>query len=252
MKKILVSILLYLFVASINQIKAQNQSKMPPGESKNSLNKREVNQILKNNDLKTRNDLKDEENSKLFDFYELTDGRILVVVGFGNGTGIMYNSEEELKKTRDLKDSDVRKNGEHVLSDLIPSNTLFLQKKADYIHSLSQNLNIPGEKLDYSLQSLKLIDSSYKRNRPDKNLFFRNDYLYLIAYIGEVFKAEEGGEWFFEKKPQNQSFEPFIKVSESKILNPFWGLFKECYENYDNFSIYGFASAQLQSKRLSR
>ena len=50
-------------------------------------------------------------------YYELNDGRILLVLGFGNGSGTIYDSEKEFKEA--INQPDVRKEGEHVLNNLI-------------------------------------------------------------------------------------------------------------------------------------
>jgi hypothetical protein len=79
----------------------------------------------------------------------------------------------------------------------------------------------------------------YKKYPPkDKIEFFNKDYLYLIAYLGEIYRKEVGGEWDFEKEPGVESYIPYIKLKNGKKLNPWCRLFTELYENYESFHIY--------------
>ncbi|HYF31698.1 MAG TPA: hypothetical protein VD993_11325 [Chitinophagaceae bacterium] len=209
--------------------------------------KKEVKEIFTRYDLRSRNDLK-YDNTDPFDYYELPDGRILLVLGFGNDTGIMYRSEQELMHI--MAKPDIRSSGEHVLADLIPSDTQFIEKKEAYITALSIKLAISIEKLDKSLASLKLIDSAYRRNRPEPSEFFAKDFLYIITYLGEVYCKELEGRWVFEKQVTNKSYEPYIELEDGQKLDTFIRLFKECYENYANFSIYALAVATVSRYKL--
>jgi hypothetical protein len=211
--------------------------------------KKEVQVLLDKYKPKLRNDLKYDSIADAFDYYEFPDGKLLLVLGFGNGTGTMYQSEEDLKKM--MNEPDVRKSAEHVLSDLIKDDKKFLVKKEDYIKALAKKLDLPFEKLNHSLASLKIIDSAYKERRPKMLEFFNEDYLYLIAYLGEVYKKEKGGDWYFEKKAGNKSYEPYIKINESLRLDTYLELFKECYEHFENFSTYNVADFELRENKLS-
>lgn len=233
------------FLILFYDVNAQNIITMDTINYKPFWKKREVQVLLKKHPAKLRNDLKDEASG--FDYYEFPDGKLLLVLGFGEGTGTMYQSEEQYKKM--MSEPDIRKSGEHVLSDLITDDKKFLAEKQDYIKTLVKKLNLPFEKMDYSLESLKIIDSAYRKKRPEMLEFFNKDYLYLIAYLGEVYKKEKGGDWYFEKRGDNKSFEPYIKINDKLKLDTFLGLFKECYEHFENFSTYSFAYAELMRKK---
>ena len=214
------------------------------------LNKKEVKELFKKfPKLKTRKDLRDGKSDP-FDYYELPDGKILVVIGFGDTTGTMYRSEAEFKEI--TNEPDVRKDGEHVLSDLIKDEKIFLANIEAYISKLSKKTNIPLGNLDKSLKSLKVLDSAYKKKRPEKNEFFNKDYLYLIAYLGEVYRNEKGGDWVFRKEEDNESYEPYIQIEAGQLLDTYYELFKECYENFEGFSIFDVAKNGLYISRGSR
>jgi len=90
---------------------------------------------------------------------------------------------------------------------------------------------------------------SPKKKRPKINVFFREDYLYLIAYLGEVFKKERGGDWYFERETGVPSFIPYIKLESGSKMDVYYELFKECYENYEHMSIYSVATVELLNNR---
>ena len=215
---------------------------------KTNLSNRVIDNYVHQYKLIKRNDLR-YGPSDLADYHLLPDGRVLIVLDFGNRkTGVLYESEQQLKEV--MSEPDIRKDGEHVLSDLILDSKEFLKLKESYIYSLAKRLSISNEKLDKSLESLKIIDSAFNRKKIKMINFFNKDYLYLIAYLGEVYRKEKGGEWYFEKKSKNKSYEPYIMTYTGVLLNPFLSLFKECYENYGNFSIYSIASAALSEYKL--
>jgi len=208
---------------------------------KEHLTKKEVKSILQNvKNVKRRNDLRYDETDT-FDYYMLPDGKIIVVLAAGEAT--MYHSEQELIDIDEQQD--VRGDKEHVLSNLIPDQRVFLNSINEYVEKLALKLQIPLSSLNKTLGSIKLIDSAYKKKRPSKQEFFNKDYLYLIAYLGEVYIREKGGNWIFKKQKDQVSYEPYIKSSDKKILDAFFELFRECYEDYDTFSIYNVASVEL-------
>jgi len=218
---------------------------MKESEIKRAYSKKEVNELLKKFNPQKRDDLNVPDLG--FSYYEFSDGKILIVIGLKEGPGRMYKSEAELNKIRNRVPA---KKSEHVLSDLIPDDKKFLASVNLYIDSLADKLKIPREKLDRSLKSVRLIDTAYKKALPSQSVFFKKDYLYLIAYLGEVYKHEKGGEWFFEKYEDEESYQPYIKIANGRILNPFLDLFKDCYENYEEMSIYDVADFAVSDFRL--
>jgi hypothetical protein len=220
---------------------AQNKNKMDTIPYKEQWSKKEVQALFKNYILKPRIDLKEERSP--FDYYELPFGKLLLVLRFGQGTGTMYRSEEEFKQL--MSRHDVREPGEHMMSNLIVDSNEFLNKIDLYVDLLAKKLNIPRNRLDYSLKSLNLIDSIYAMKRPEKNIFFNEDYLYLITYLGETYRKKRGGEWNFEREPGIPSWIPYIKLSNGVNMDVYIELFKECYENYEHMSIFGVADFEL-------
>lgn len=229
------AIMLFTFLYFTGCIFAQNQIQMDPIKYKPFWSNREVKWIFKNYTLKPRKDL---DSIWLKNgVYEFPDGKILLTMDYGVGPGTMYESEESLKAI--LNEPDIRKDGEHQLANLIPDDKEFLKQKEIYIQDLANQLNIPIEKLDRSLNSLRLIDRMYKKKPPANKIeFFNKDYLYLIAYLGEVYRKEVGGEWYFERKPGVESYIPYIKLKNGKKLDPWYHLFTELYEHYENFRIH--------------
>lgn len=221
----------------------QNNRKMEEIVFKPFWSKKEVNMLLQKYAPKKRIDLDDADLG--LDYYEFSDGKILVVLG---SSGTMYRSVNELKKI--VNTPPIRKNDEHFLSNLIPDGELFLKSIDLYIDTLADKLKINREKLDKSLESIKLIDIAYNKNKPEEPEFFNTDYLYLVAYLGEVYKKEKNGEWIFKKEANEESYQPYVKTNDGKILNPFYDLFKECFENYKKFSIFQIADFALSEFRL--
>lgn len=92
------TLLIYiLLIPSMNSMSQTPKYKIsPPDFGKHHFSKKEVTQLSENFELKNRNDLK-YDSTDPSDYYELPDGRILLVLGFGNGSGTMYDSENEYK-----------------------------------------------------------------------------------------------------------------------------------------------------------
>lgn len=204
--------------------------------------KKEVKELLSKPGNKERNDLKGNQDDP-FDYYELSDGRILLVLGFGNGTGTLYRSENDYKAI--INEADVRKEGEHVLNNLITNEDYFLNHIPVYVEKLANKLNVPLVKFDKSLESLRLIDSVYKKKNIPRRTFFNEDYLYLISYLGEVYCNIKKGKWVLKKVSDTDIFEPYVAIEGGRLVNTFMPLFKECYENYESFSIYSVAVSSL-------
>lgn len=224
---------------------AQNNKPMKESGFKRTYSKNEVVELFKLYNPKKRGDLNVPDLG--MSYYELPDGRILIIIGDKISSGRMYKSVAELNKIRNKVPA---KRSEHILSNLIPDDKKFLASVNLYIDSLADKLKIPREKLDRSLKSVRLIDTAYKKALPSQAVFFKKDYLYLIAYLGEVYKHEKGGEWFFEKYEDEESYEPYIKIANGRIINPFRDLFKDCYENYEEMSIYDVADFAVSDFRL--
>jgi hypothetical protein len=227
-------------------VTAQNNKALKESKFKRSYSKKEVLELFKKYSPKKRDDLNVPDLG--FSYYELPDGRILIIIGEKISSGKMYKSVTELNEI--CTQVPFRKDGEHVLSNLIPDDNKFLASINLYIDSLADKLGIPREKLDRSLKSITLIDTAYNKERPSQSVFFNKDYLYLIAYLGEVFKHEKGGDWFFKRYPDEDSYQPYIKVANGRILNPFLDLFKDCYENFEKMSIYDIADFAISDFRL--
>ncbi|MDP4259913.1 MAG: hypothetical protein Q8937_16925 [Bacteroidota bacterium] len=124
-----------------------------------------------------------------------------------------------------------------VPSDLKSDSVLFLQQGKHYFENLSSKLKIPIEKLGFYIESLRLIDSAYRKRRPAMTVFFRDAYLYLIAYLGEVYMSQKGGEWCFEREQGVESYVPSIKLPSGTKLDTYMGLMKECFDNYKTMNI---------------
>lgn len=165
------------------------------------------------------------------------------MLGYGNDTGTMYRSEAEYKKI--MAEPDVREPGEHMMANLISDSNGFLKKEEFYIEALANKLGISRKRLDYSFKCLNLIDSIYTKKRPEKRVFFKEDYLYLIAYLGEMYTKKRGGEWYFETELGVLSLIPYIQLSNGVKMDVYVELFKECYENYEHMSIFGVADFEL-------
>jgi len=211
--------------------------------------KKEIEILSKQGMLKERKDIDDMNHT--FDVYELPDGKILFVIRYGDHSGTMYKSLEEFNRL--MKEDDVRKPGENVMGSLLPDGKLFMSEINYYIELLSKKLGIPLGKLDKTLKSVIIIDSVYRRNRPKSKMdFFNKDYLYLVAYLGEVYKKEIGaGEWYFEHDPGARSYIPYIKLPNGKKLDTSVGLFKECYEHYERFYISPIAEVEVAKGKYS-
>jgi len=205
----------------------------------------DCNQLIEKFQGIVRNDLK--KYSGTFDYYELKDGRLLIVDPV-DGTGTMYESEKSLREVMDEFDSLVAEKGQshHVLKGVFSKGINFPSEVENYVNEFSRLTNISKSKLDYSVESLKIVDQAIQNwERSD---MIAKLYAPLIAYTGEVIRTKLSGEWQI-KKVEEGIEEPYILCGD-KLYSTFVDLFKEFNES-DEVSVHTVVLAEINKYLLN-
>jgi len=166
------------------------------------VSRKQVHEILASGQAHLRNDLRTTSSDTMFDFYELDDKRLLLVLLFEE-VGVLWESYQvyrtkmqpiEDKLQRQLRNGQMGEGFEDmIISDAKSFETLALQCNKE----LSGLLSIPPDSLDFSFNSLSVLDKELSkllkfRNRND--LF--DDYVkLLVVYNGEILRRSTGGTW---------------------------------------------------------
>ncbi len=100
---------------------------------------------------------------------------------------------------------------------------------------MAKFLLIEPDILDFTLNSLKEIDIKLKK--VSQETYFDILFPSLLAYMGETIRRERNGEWIF--KTNQKIIEPYIKLPSGKSINIFLDLYKDAYEEYETFTLFG-------------
>lgn len=189
--------------------------------------------LLEKGEVMERNDLKTElDTSK---YYLDKNGRVLSFLpSCPHESFLVFESVQALEDLREKINADI-KGGKHLLHDYqdkIKQLPESIETEKDF---LARFLLLEHDILDYTFDSLKKIDGRLKKV-PQETYF---DILFpsLLAYMGETIRREKNGEWVF--KTNQGIIEPFIKLPSGKYINVFLDLYKDAYEDYKTFSLYG-------------
>lgn len=100
------------------------------------------------------------------------------------------------------------------------------------LDELGQKLGISATKLDYTLESLGVIDA--KLNQRKREEYFKQEvFAALVAYVGETIKKATNGQWCFKTEATNNasSANPIIFSEHSALYDPAIIVFRELSEN---------------------
>lgn len=207
--------------------------------------KKEAQDLIKKFNGLLRPDLRSSENDP-FEYYELDDKRILLVLGYGTGVGTLYKSEEDLLVRKKRADILKKTSPKHVLSDF-PINENFPSEVDALIEKLSTILDIKYSELDKSFNSLKLIDRKLKKIDPQ---FIKNElYVALIAYTGKVLIKELSGHW--EMKKSEDVWEPWILGKDGEYFSTFIHI-SDAFIEGEDISTYSLVQAEISRNMFLR
>ena len=104
-----------------------------------------------------------------------------------------------------------------------------------YVHQivgkLFERLSIPKEKLQYNYDGIDFI-SGYLINlsieKKIDEIFFEENYLGLIAYMGECYIQTKGGKWEMILDKKGNTWEPYIQKIDGKLNGNFIKYIYDC------------------------
>lgn len=137
-------------------------------------------------------------------FYRLNDGRLIEKYQSGRGGAVYLSADEALTTFAGA------------YTPLIIEKS-FVNNISRYISSLRKYLKLSDKVLDFSISSLKDIDSAYH----DSSIIFPDEdiELPLTAYVGEVIIKLKQGKWKMVEN-QDTKFEPIIETTEGSVYYP--------------------------------
>jgi hypothetical protein len=192
---------------------------------------KQFNDLISLPDTVVRNDLKISQDNR--DFYLLQDGRLLAFSDSIPNKVQMFESVEEYNSIiaivlSEVEEGDFLEKYISVLSQ-IPGNIESCKE------SLSKQLGISPDLLDYSPKSIRLIDKKI-RKAVSRHEYFDKVYGYLFVYFGETVRKELNGEW--SVRILDGVGEPFVLSENKKRIFFSKELHEQASEDFKNFSIY--------------
>lgn len=151
-----------------------------------------------------RNDLREADMDGFFDYYLLNDGRLLLRIAFEKRDGVIYDSLDEYIKMKGRfakRQADI--NNHPVTNDASFSSNLRIKVQgfenmiSEAGAMLKNAFSIQANRLDYSLESLKILSGAIKTKRDELDpVEFEEKYFILItAYCGEIIRRQIKGDW---------------------------------------------------------
>lgn len=197
-------------------------------------------------DLLSKQQIKEDPTLKINEFdthkyFKDIQGRVLMFLPSYPDEIKIFNSLQEFEKAKKIALSDQK--SKHILEDYqtklkkFDSSLIEAEKK-----NLSKALGLHPKEMNFSIQSLSLINEAFKRISIKKTDFLKYIYFPLFIYTGEVIRIALNGEWKLKKR--DRYIEPIIKT-KSRAIFYFKDLYEDVYEDYENFSIVDIVQGQL-------
>lgn len=166
------------------------------------------------------------------DYYLLQDGRILAYSQSTPNRIQLFESIDELNNiikiaTSNVEEVNILEKYQGLIADI--PNSLETSKT-----TLSNELGIDRELLDFSLNSIKLIDKQIKVQLT-LQVYLNKIYGFLLLYFGEVVRREVMGEWGKENK--GGLIEPYILDQNRNKIYYSKELHEQASEDFKKFSV---------------
>lgn len=166
------------------------------------------------------------------DYYLLQDGRILAYSQSTPNRIQLFESMDELNNiikiaTSNVEEVNILEKYQGLIADI--PNSLETSKT-----TLSNELGIDRELLDFSLNSIKLIDKQIKVQLT-LQVYLNKLYGFLLLYFGEVVRREVMGEWGKENK--GGLIEPYILDQNRNKIYYSKELHEQASEDFKKFSV---------------
>jgi len=173
------------------------------------------------NKLREELTLQPETRLILSEAYRLPDGRVLVIQK--TGKGLLWDG-------KDFEQPSVQST--HILAHRIPEGREFVASVLTLAQQLADFLGISPEQLDYSAQSLEVLDTKVFRDIGRDSFLSKERFAPLLAYVGEVIRRKVGpfARWEARLGLDGYTWEPWIFSANGEAYDPFMLVFEELHE----------------------
>jgi len=177
--------------------------------------------------------------------YILEDGGALIV--FEDGRGTHWFSYEELLANHRASVKRAQERGDP-LTELVPLPERFRTDVSSMVAALPILLGIKPESLDYSEESLDVVDEAIKRLGSER-MMTAEIFPSLIAYVGEVIRRQVCGAWELRSTQEGTRLEPEI-VEITGGRHQLLRIYKELLEYGRAASMRAFVHVALRKHRM--
>lgn len=207
------------------------------------LSKKDVGEIFRTKHLVRSQDLSEKAET---DAYVLDQCKLMLV---HNAGGALYNSIKDFEDLISFLNKDILP---HPLYNGISYDKNFISRIDSIISENAMALGIDINLLDYSLESLGLIEGKLKINDLDEFEIERRYLIFLMTYSGEIIRRKVGGSWLLKEiiAEGKVVLEPVIQVDDYKVYSSLWPIVEELNENPQNFSLSSVIIAEIEKYKL--
>jgi hypothetical protein len=189
-----------------------------------------------------------ESHSNFLEYYLLSGGKF-VIVSKRAGFGFVFDSE---KQFIDLKGPGQYDKPTHILEgyDIYRNDEVFFKTSKQSHLKLSELLGIPVNLLNFTFESLKLIDEKIKEQKISVKEYIEKLFPVVVQYIGETIIHEKQGQWHLIFDQECEVWEPFVELTDKRMVNIFLDHYDFAVEHYADFTVYGAAFFRLKGFKL--
>jgi len=163
----------------------------------------------------------------LSNVFALPDGRIILPDGDG---GVVWETKDALLSVyHELAGS----RPQHLLKGRFPEGNTFIHRIPELLNRLAEKLGLRAEDLDRSWQSLDLIDRIVRDRFSPAERVEAELFVPLFAYLGEVIRKTDGGEWEMRLVDDQGIWEPWVITTAGEGYMPFRDVYKQMYDHSD-------------------
>lgn len=170
-------------------------------------------------------------------YYLRKNGQLIILLPSCPEYIQVFSSFEEFKALRAKIQMDSSEG--HILLDYqvwLSEHTDLSKVSPDY---LCNYLGIPPAKMDFTAESLLLIDTAIRERGITWHTFVKDLYIQVFVYLGQVICLTENAQWIIHRN--EGIIEPYLQ-KDGKKFNLFKLLYEEALENYEELSIYSLAA----------
>jgi hypothetical protein len=183
---------------------------------------RETKRILETTQHSLDHELSERIHTQAFD---LPHGGVLLL--YGAGRGILYESKDELGAMLDEVEEQARRGPVSICRDL-PQGQAFTEQVPQLIRGLPAKLGLDAGELDGGEASLDKVDRAIRRLRPER-LLTPSLFAALTAYVGDVIRKATKGRWEMRRGSDAETWEPWIVDPSGRSYPPF-AIYKDLLE----------------------